>query len=84
MKRKTQQWIGLTAAGLVFVSGCAAGPQTRPTPRTPGTAAGSAGSTTGDMDACAVALGNMVAGPAGAKGTLLRPRAPIPVRARSA
>lgn len=58
MKHVTRQFLSLTAVGLVLATGCAAGPQ-----RLPGAGANAPGqniaSTTGDMDACAMALGNL-------------------------
>lgn len=62
MKRSTK-WLGLAAAGLIL-AGCAVGPQRSPAPSAvPGP---TTSSTTGDLDACAIALGNMPAGVTGA------------------
>jgi len=56
MKHATKQFLSLTAAGLILATGCAAGPQRQPGAEAPGH---KIASTTGDMDACAMALGNL-------------------------
>jgi hypothetical protein len=63
MKRAPLQWLSLTCAAAALAVGCAARtPAPRPAPVTPIGQAGlipnTAGYTTGDADACAVALGN--------------------------
>jgi hypothetical protein len=80
MKHTTKQWLVSAAAAAVLATGCAGRPAPRPAPRTPIGQAGlipnTAGSTTGDADACAIALGNAVAGmTAGWTGTAPGPNA---------
>jgi len=55
MKRSTLQCVSLAAASLMLAAGCVAGPQRSPAPTSP---LANVSSTTGDQDACAVALGN--------------------------
>lgn len=71
MKRVTLQWISLTATAAVLAAGCAAGPQQAPNRNNTGN---NLSTTTGDADACAVALGNTVAG----GGTITAPAAGHP------
>lgn len=60
--QKTFKWISLTAAAAILAAGCAAGPQRAPNRNAANPPVGSSlTSTTGDADACAVALGNAVA-----------------------
>jgi hypothetical protein len=70
MKRWTKQWMSLTAAAAVLAAGCAAGPQRAPQgTNQAGMTGTTAASTTGDQDACAVALGNVDESVAGENGT---------------
>lgn len=80
MMQKTFKWISLTAAAAILAAGCAAGPQRAPNRNAANPPVGSSlTSTTGDADACAIALGNSVA-----HGGLLNPGAGAGMRTQMA